>query len=743
MRGTLRHAGGFAILAFVSLSLSFVIPIPAAAVTATVPYSATPVSDADLDGNPATGDWSGADSFVVPLENAAASPYGAATVYAKHDGTYAYFRLDGAIDVPWQSAGGNHFWVGMFIGPASVTGHHQTGQDGIFFGDSRYTSGAPLIPVDTDGNRPPTKDASQDDLGEMLVTGSAAPYSFTTEWKRKLNTGDANDVIFVADGTSSFYFYVTTDSDGNGSGGGNIGHKGMTNDNVLRFAAVPPPDSTRPDVSITAPANGATVSGTVLLAATASDNVGVVSVTFFVDGNSIGTDSTAPYEQSWDTTSVPNGPHRIRADARDAAGNIGSHQVDVTVDNADRIAPTAVAGSDVSVPPGTAVTLDASASNDNVGIVDYTWTFNDGGSQLLPGVTVTYSFNNLGNFLVTLTVTDGAGNVGTDTLWVNVTSDRSPPIAYAGIDQDVLQGTLVTLDGRGSTDDVAVANYTWTFSDRSPVTLWGSVVTYRFLNRGNFQVTLTVADYVGNRDTDPTWVNVTADPIPPVANAGPDMTILFGDAVVLDASNSTDNVYVANYTWRIEGAGALLYGPTVSYRPAAGGLWRFTLVVADASGLQDSDEVNVTVVAPDVEAPKEPTGLAVAPSGPGSIILTWTANSEPDLAGYVIFRSGSPDGPFIQLNTDPITRTTHVDLGLVSGRSYTYIVRAIDASGNLSGPSIAAQGTAGLFPPEPFDWADVRWALAPIAAASTFVILALLSWREERRRGKVPPKEGA
>src|SRR4030067_506969 len=83
---------------------------PAAAVAVTVPYSAAPVADADLDGNPGTGAWSDAVSAAVPLENGEAGAYGTATLYAKHDGTTPYFRLDRFVDVPSPSAPGDPLW---------------------------------------------------------------------------------------------------------------------------------------------------------------------------------------------------------------------------------------------------------------------------------------------------------------------------------------------------------------------------------------------------------------------------------------------------------------------------------------------------------------------------------------------------------------------------------------------------------------------------------------------------------
>jgi hypothetical protein len=93
-------------------------------------------------------------------------------------------------------------------------------------------------------------------------------------------------------------------------------------------------DTTPPTTSITAPANGATVSGTVSVTASASDNVGVTSVQFYIDGSLAGTDTTSPYSYSWDTTAVANGSHSIYSKAYDAAGNVGtSSTVTVTVSN--------------------------------------------------------------------------------------------------------------------------------------------------------------------------------------------------------------------------------------------------------------------------------------------------------------------------------------------------------------------------------------------------------------------------
>src|SRR5206468_3428303 len=128
-------------------------------------------------------------------------------------------------------------------------------------------------------------------------------------------------------------------------------------------------DTTPPSVSITSPAAGATVSGTVPVTASASDNVGVAGVQFKLDGANLGGEVTAaPYSLSSNTTSATNGCHPPLHAARPISGNVTtSAGVTVTVSN-DTTPPSVsitspAAGATVS---GT-VPVTASAS-DNVGV---------------------------------------------------------------------------------------------------------------------------------------------------------------------------------------------------------------------------------------------------------------------------------------------------------------------------------------------------------------------------------------
>jgi hypothetical protein len=111
---------------------------------------------------------------------------------------------------------------------------------------------------------------------------------------------------------------------------GNTGTDTLT----VTYTAPPASDTAPPTVSIASPSGG-TVSGSITVTATASDNVAVVGVQFKLDGANLGAEDTAsPYSVSWNTSAAANSTHTLTAVARDAAGNTTtSSAVTVTVSN--------------------------------------------------------------------------------------------------------------------------------------------------------------------------------------------------------------------------------------------------------------------------------------------------------------------------------------------------------------------------------------------------------------------------
>ncbi|KAF0189701.1 MAG: hypothetical protein FD165_2819, partial [Gammaproteobacteria bacterium] len=130
------------------------------------------------------------------------------------------------------------------------------------------------------------------------------------------------------------------------------GNLGLPQSVTITIGA-PPPDTTPPAVSVSAPVNGASVSGaSVTVSATAFDTVGVAGVQFFLDGANLGAEDTvSPYSIFWNTTLVSNGPHTITARARDAAGNTAT-STPITVTVANGIVPTEGPGGPILIIAG-------------------------------------------------------------------------------------------------------------------------------------------------------------------------------------------------------------------------------------------------------------------------------------------------------------------------------------------------------------------------------------------------------
>src|SRR5713226_347143 len=240
------------------------------------------------------------------------------------------------------------------------------------------------------------------------------------------NTNGAETVIATA--TSSPFDYTFTPSNGN-----HTYYAYVTMNTGDRIWSAPiwinqggTPDTTPPTTSITAPANGATVSGTTTVTASAADNVGVAKVEFYLDSVLQSTSTASPYQWSWNTTTSANGSHSLISKAYDAAGNIGtSATVTLTVSNvADTTPPTAPANLVASTPTGNGnsgkkkINLLWTASTDNVGVTGYQiWraTSSTGPfSQIATSTTTSYTNTGLTSgttYWYYVQAFDAAGNV--------------------------------------------------------------------------------------------------------------------------------------------------------------------------------------------------------------------------------------------------------------------------------------------------------------------------------------------
>lgn len=132
---------------------------------------------------------------------------------------------------------------------------------------------------------------------------------------------------------STDYYYQVESCDA----AGNCTPKTPSPAAVCRTTAVS--DGELPVVVWVSPTDGSTVSGTIDLKASATDNVAIAEVRFSVDGAPLSTDTAPPgcspdyCKTGWNTTTVSNGNHSLIATAKDTAGNTASDTITVTVNN--------------------------------------------------------------------------------------------------------------------------------------------------------------------------------------------------------------------------------------------------------------------------------------------------------------------------------------------------------------------------------------------------------------------------
>jgi hypothetical protein len=203
--------------------------------------------------------------------------------------------------------------------------------------------------------------------------------------------------------------YTLTCSGGNGS---------ATRSVTVTLDALPPA------VAITAPAPGASVGGTVSVAASATDDQGVARVDFFDDGGLVGADNSSPYSVTWNTAAEPAGSHTLTAQAVDAAGNVGVAApvpVSVAVDTQPPVV-TIVAPAD-----GAAITVKTkvrATASDNVK-VSLLELYLDGVRKASTTTSTSKSFYlypaklSAGSHAITATATDSSGNATSTTITVH------------------------------------------------------------------------------------------------------------------------------------------------------------------------------------------------------------------------------------------------------------------------------------------------------------------------------------
>jgi hypothetical protein len=275
---------------------------------------------------------------------------------------------------------------------------------------------------------------------------------------------------------------------------------------------------------------------------------------------------------------------------------------------------------------------------------------------------------------------------------------NDPPVAKAGPDQTVNEGSAVTLDGSGSSDpDDGIASYLWVQTAGAEVTLSNTTAVQptftapKFVAGANTLIfRLTVTDNGGQSTSDMIIITVSDVNQPPVANAGSDQTIVqVGVTVALDGSNSIDpDDGIVSYFWQQTAGPAISLSNNTAVQPtfispnvATGGeSLRFSLTVTDAFGDQDTDTC-IVVVSLDNLPPTADAGVDQAVNEGDTVVLDGSNSSDPDgtIATYLWEQTA---GPAVSLSNSTTAQPTFTspNVGL-QGDSLTFNLTVTDNPG--------------------------------------------------------------
>ncbi|MBK7558141.1 MAG: T9SS type A sorting domain-containing protein [Chitinophagaceae bacterium] len=555
------------------------------------------------------------------------------------------------------------------------------------------------ITVNAASNIPPTANAGPDQTiilptNVVIVSGSGTdPDGFITAYLWTKISGPANGTITnpnvaatsitgLVQGVYRFELRVT---DNNGAFGRDTMqvtvNAGATN--------TPPSANAGPDQTITLPTN------TVILSGSGIDPDGFITAYLWtkVAGPAAGT-ITNPNSAATSVTGLVQGVYQFELRVTDNNNAFGRDTVQITVNAASNIPPTANAGPDQTITlPTNTVSLSGSGNDPDGNITAYLWTKIAGptaGTITNPNSAATTVTGMVqGVYRFELRVTDNNNAFGRDTVQITVNAASNiPPTANAGADQTIILPTnTVSLSGTGIDPDGFITAYLWTkVSGPANGTITNpnsAATTVTGLVQGVYRFELRVTDNNGafGRDTVQVTVIPGATNTPPSANAGTDQSITLPvNSVILSGSGIDPDGIITAYLWtKVAGpAAGTITNPNSAATSVTGlvqGVYRFELRVTDNSGAFGRDTVQVTVNTASNIAPTANAGPDQNITLPANSVSLTGAGTDPD-GNITAWLWTKVSGPAAGTITNANTAATAVT-GLVEG-VYQFELRVTD-----------------------------------------------------------------
>ena len=384
------------------------------------------------------------------------------------------------------------------------------------------------------------------------------------------------------------------------------------NDNVIvtvNTAAVnqPPTANAGPELFIVLPTNSANIIGS------GSDADGFIASYLWAKVSGPTVTLGAITNSTLSISNLLEGVYTFRLQVTDNDGAIATDDMTITVNPAAvNQAPIVSAGADKTIfLPVNTVQFSSSASDPDGTIVTRVWTQVSGPSAatLFNATTTLLTVDNLveGVYRFRFTATDDQSSTGSDEaqVTVNAATVNQAPFANAGADRTIkLPINSITLSGVGNDADGTIAGYNWAKISGPTLTLANentSSLSITNMVEGTYTFQLTVTDNDGAIGTDLVQVFLlpASANLPPVANAGPDVSVVLPANSATLTGSATDDGTIVSVLWtKVSGPTAAMSGNatnTLSLTNLVEGSYVFRFTVTDDGGFSHANNAAVNV----------------------------------------------------------------------------------------------------------------------------------------------------
>ncbi len=458
-------------------------------------------------------------------------------------------------------------------------------------------------------------------------------------------------------------------------------------------------DSTEPVIIFNAPDNNTIIPGGTILDFTISDP-NLLQANFSLNGGSA-VSFSSPYNLS--TSGWFDGDYTIQINAIDMAGNSKSSWFFFTLDSTRPVIILNAPLNNSFIQSGTIldftiVDTDLIESNYSINggfVASFSSPFNIDTTGWLDG-----------DYTVQINANDSVGN--SNSSWFFFTIDSLRPVIS---NLQPSNGTMINssqptigaqYDDSGSGIDTS---YVFVYVDGVNQTVNATVNPDSFsfipsssISEGNHSVYLIVTDLAGNQNSI-TWQFIV-DSTNPIAEAGENITVFEDEIIVFDASASSDENEVFNYTWDFDD-GTFGYGESPSHNYTKSGTYNVTLTVWDFANNKATDSITVFVnnALPIAEAGIDQIvdeGDMVffdggdsydSPSDKSNLIYTWYFDGGIVLTGRTVSHVFLDDGIYM------VTLTVEDDNSEIDSDTLNVTVNNVAPHANIGGPYSGEEGS--------------------------------------------------